>query len=741
MDKEISMNKIYYSLVTVLTIVGFYWMLALNMRQITGTLAVCVITVLLAVINYVRDIQDNKIIVVIMALYAAIALAVLMVSGYNMVLVALTAVFLVLYLILYRYISGKYIRMIIGIAQFICIMITYYRVETAVPRLLVAIVVVLLLNSVSEFLAYIGVGRCQGKSLIIIYMIIGVITIMAPVKNEPYDWHIISGIISKIETVAADLSEEIYSIVEKEDNLYSEIGYTENSRTAGGMLKNNDKVQLLLSGDTTKDNLYLKGNVNNTYDGRAWSYDEESQETLSYDYDAWMTLYACYYLTDNKDDMKKYIDIRRQYIEYEDIRTKAMFVPLKTLAVDYGDNNFQNQPVGDNFRFRRLKKQGFGYSYVFMNIDYSSAAFQNIIRNSSEVKYNRETWSSLISYMLDNYGVRTSIGYADFIRRVTSADEQVRNQYLTVWDGMSEKAVNLSYEMSAGSTSQYEKCQKIANFVSSNYTYNKNVKVPADVNVIDWFLFDNKTGYCVQFSTVLTEMLRSQGVPARMVEGFMMNYSKTDDDIEYKIEGNNAHAWVEAYMDGIGWIKIEPSRGLPVISQASTVYDYSADMSDDEETVPSASSGINDNNSIETSSNQEHMQDEETGDNRKFTIYMLILTISTVVVITVLLVVMYLIRRRKIRNSMNPDIIVKDILKNLNKKYRKRETGETFSEYMDSMQEYMRNEGATTSALYSCQELKKMIEQYSYSGKAFTQQEITRLKELQSGELYDYKMR
>lgn len=82
------------------------------------------------------------------------------------------------------------------------------------------------------------------------------------------------------------------------------------------------------------------------------------------------------------------------------------------------------------------------------------------------------------------------------------------------------------------------------------------------------FLTETQTGYCVQYASSLTMMLRSIGIPARYCEGFMVGEYTTDfhgnDDplTRYKanIYDSNAHAWVEVYYESIGWVQYEATE-------------------------------------------------------------------------------------------------------------------------------------------------------------------------------------
>ncbi len=85
------------------------------------------------------------------------------------------------------------------------------------------------------------------------------------------------------------------------------------------------------------------------------------------------------------------------------------------------------------------------------------------------------------------------------------------------------------------------------------------------------FLTETRKGYCVQFASALTLMLRSVGIPARYCEGFIASdfMQNTGEDISPEMKytadvlDSNAHAWVEVYYEGMGWVQYEatPSYG------------------------------------------------------------------------------------------------------------------------------------------------------------------------------------
>ena len=103
------------------------------------------------------------------------------------------------------------------------------------------------------------------------------------------------------------------------------------------------------------------------------------------------------------------------------------------------------------------------------------------------------------------------------------------------------------------------------------YTYTLYPTVLGEENTLDGvetFLTKTKEGYCVQYASSLVLLLREAGIPARYVEGYIATglYTNRDEDAvaRYKatVRDSSAHAWVEVWYDGIGWVQIEATAVL-----------------------------------------------------------------------------------------------------------------------------------------------------------------------------------
>ncbi|MCX7794507.1 MAG: DUF3488 and transglutaminase-like domain-containing protein [Thermodesulfovibrionales bacterium] len=103
-----------------------------------------------------------------------------------------------------------------------------------------------------------------------------------------------------------------------------------------------------------------------------------------------------------------------------------------------------------------------------------------------------------------------------------------------------------------------EKALIIESFLKKNYTYSLTVSEPRlETDPVSHFLFVEKRGYCEHYASAMVLMLRSIGIPARIVTGFMGG--QINDVGNYVIvRQKDAHSWVEAMIDG-KWHRFDPT--------------------------------------------------------------------------------------------------------------------------------------------------------------------------------------
>lgn len=140
----------------------------------------------------------------------------------------------------------------------------------------------------------------------------------------------------------------------------------------------------------------------------------------------------------------------------------------------------------------------------------------------------------------------------------TSYPDWVTQRYLELPNSTTQRTRDLAKQLANGQD-PYDAAISIQNWLRANIKYNENVPAPpADRDTVDYLLFTSKQGYCEYYSTAMAVMLRTLGIPAREVTG-LFSGAYDNNYAGYLYRESNAHAWVEAYFPGYGWIPFEPT--------------------------------------------------------------------------------------------------------------------------------------------------------------------------------------
>lgn len=155
------------------------------------------------------------------------------------------------------------------------------------------------------------------------------------------------------------------------------------------------------------------------------------------------------------------------------------------------------------------------------------------------------------------------------IAKAADVLRDVKNQYTSVAAQTQASIASVSSKKRANTLSDYISAISYVNrFFENNYSYTLSPgKVPEGKDFVDYFLTESKTGYCSYFASAATLMFRSYGIPARYAEGYMLtekeiassNQVLENGKVQVSIYSKDAHAWVEVYLDGIGWIVVDPT--------------------------------------------------------------------------------------------------------------------------------------------------------------------------------------
>ena len=155
---------------------------------------------------------------------------------------------------------------------------------------------------------------------------------------------------------------------------------------------------------------------------------------------------------------------------------------------------------------------------------------------------------------------RESLSY--FLEHKNAADSEYQkglNKYLTLPDNIRTHFQEVEKKLKWSKSGNM--LFKIRDYVATTFQYDiKYPRAPNGMDPIVYFAEISKKGQCTHFATYMALMLRYYNIPSRLVGGFLTNTS-AGEDVDVFLE--NAHAWVEVYINGLGWITIDPT---PVIA-------------------------------------------------------------------------------------------------------------------------------------------------------------------------------
>ena len=149
----------------------------------------------------------------------------------------------------------------------------------------------------------------------------------------------------------------------------------------------------------------------------------------------------------------------------------------------------------------------------------------------------------------------------------TDYPEWVAPRYLQLPDSLPARVRMLADELIEGLETPYDKAKAIEGYLRK-IPYNLNIERPGlGQDGVDYFLFDIQEGYCDYYASAMVVMLRSTGIPARYVRGYI---HPTKEEGLYRVLESDGHAWPEVYFPGYGWVEFEPTGGRPALNRLSS---------------------------------------------------------------------------------------------------------------------------------------------------------------------------
>jgi transglutaminase-like putative cysteine protease len=152
---------------------------------------------------------------------------------------------------------------------------------------------------------------------------------------------------------------------------------------------------------------------------------------------------------------------------------------------------------------------------------------------------------------------------------LTAVDSTPTDANLPTSQGVPAYVASLVVNLTTGTSTQYARARAISDFFTNpanHFVYSLQTKAGDSGSDLVDFLH-NRTGFCQQYAAAMAIMLRVAGVPSRVVLGYTHDPARNGS---FLVNSTDAHAWVEAFLPGAGWIPFDPTPITDGVGGATT---------------------------------------------------------------------------------------------------------------------------------------------------------------------------
>ncbi len=162
----------------------------------------------------------------------------------------------------------------------------------------------------------------------------------------------------------------------------------------------------------------------------------------------------------------------------------------------------------------------------------------------------------------------SGVNYVEYVDKMREAGNppaaEEAELYTSVPAELHPDIRGLADRIMQNSRTPQEKIRAVVGYLQDNHKYRLGVKVPQGEEPLTWFLMNREAAHCEYFASAAAILLRLGGVPTRYINGFVVT-DRNSVGGYWIAKKETAHAWVEAYVPGSGWMLVEatPPAGIP----------------------------------------------------------------------------------------------------------------------------------------------------------------------------------
>jgi len=328
-----------------------------------------------------------------------------------------------------------------------------------------------------------------------------------------------------------------------------------------------------IEGDTTGDRLIrLRGAVLTNFDGHRWSNPHRDSAIVSQAYGHIFQLNSRNPRTAAREDLRlargPQLDLLRYRVLMEPLSTpiiftiptaQALFGPFREIGVD-DDQSFHNL---DHDRTVTLYE---GVSDVSVPLPTTLARLPDAPIPASIA--GAPAPAAPVSAPQPSDGCPTFTPCSSGVKvgsnpPASSGPPAVsvpasEDRYLQLPDQLDPRIPELAQQIAGSETTPYLRALAIERYLSTRYQYTLQLPSQPPADPIADFLFSRRRGHCEYFASSMAILLRTVGVPSRIITGFR-GAQFNQLNANYIVRASDAHSWVEAYIPGAGWTTFDPT--------------------------------------------------------------------------------------------------------------------------------------------------------------------------------------
>ena len=277
-------------------------------------------------------------------------------------------------------------------------------------------------------------------------------------------------------------------------------------------------------GPAAASGIHWRGIALTTFDGRRWYSEAHDHVAVGQEGDGWISLPGA------APGARRFSLPLRYTVFLEPMASDAVFVAAEPARI-------RGQFMGEGLTGGR------GARNTYLVLDRTNS-ISNPFHNFANVRYDAVSDLPRVP--------------ADLLRKASATyPDAVREVYLQL-PHLDPRIPALAKQIAGRALNPYDQARTVEQYLRLHYAYTLDLGGATSADPLAHFLFERRAGHCEYFAAAMTVMMRSLGVPARYVNGFLPGeYNDLGGD--FIVRASDAHSWVEVLFPEYGWVTFDPT--------------------------------------------------------------------------------------------------------------------------------------------------------------------------------------